>query len=216
MARLPRPRIIDLTQHVIQRGNNRSDIFRSPQDFDLYLACIAEACSLHRLTVNAYVLMTNHVHLMLMPQTPDAISQAMQTIGRRYVYYFNHRYGRTGGLFEGRYRSTIIDSERYWFRCMRYVELNPVRAGLVEHPHHYRWSSHRSHALGIKDRLLVPHPLYLALGDSPAARQVAWREICREAVPSDELAELRRALHRGSGVRPRDRVNRGLTPVTER
>jgi REP-associated tyrosine transposase len=213
MARLLRPRIIELTQHVIQRGNNRSDIFRSPQDYDLFLACIAEACCLHQLTVNAYVLMTNHVHLMLTPHAPDAISLAMQTIGRRYVYCFNHRYERTGGLFEGRYRS-IIDSERYWLRCMRYVELNPVRAGLVQHPHHYRWSSHRAHALGITDQLLVLHPLYLALGDSPVGRQLAWRELCREALASDELAELRRALHRGSGVRHCDRVDGALTPVT--
>ena len=109
MARLLRPRIIGLTHHVIQRGNNRSDIFRETIDYELFLATVAEACTLHEVTVNAYVLMTNHVHLMMTPQAADGISRAMQSIGRRYVYYFNRAYERSGGLFEGRYRATVID-----------------------------------------------------------------------------------------------------------
>jgi putative transposase len=203
MARLLRPRIVGLTQHVIQRGNNKSDIFRAKDDYELFLAAAAEACSLHDVTVNAYVLMTNHVHLMMTPQAVDGISKAMQTIGRRYVYYFNHVYDRTGGLFEGRYRATVIDDETYWFTCARYVELNPVRAGLVARPEDYKWCSYRSHGLGTTDRLLTYHDLYLRLGDSPGARQHAWREIHREAMPDDQLDALRCALHRGTGVRPR-------------
>jgi len=159
------------------------------------------------------VLMTNHVHLMLTPQEPDAISLAMQTIGRRYVSYFNQCHNRTGGLFEGRYRSTVIDSERYWFRCLRYVELNPVRAGLVERADHYRWSSYRCHAWGTDDPLLAQHPLYLALGASPGQRQLAWREICRDALPADELVELRRAFRRGTGIKPIDQTSSAASGV---
>ena len=215
MARLLRPRIIGLTQHVIQRGNNKSDIFRASDDYELFLAAVAEACQLHDVTVNAYVLMTNHVHLMMTPNAADGISRAMQSIGRRYVYYFNHVYARTGGLFEGRYRSTVIDSERYWFTCARYVELNPVRAKLAARPDDYRWSSHRAHVLGIDDRVLSFHPLYSGLGTSPRVCRDAWRALCGEALPDDELDELRQALHRGTGVRPRRRCVPGSDPGDE-
>jgi len=212
MARLLRPRIVGLTQHVIQRGNNKSDIFRTTDDYELFLAAVAEACSLHDLTVNAYVLMTNHVHLMMTPETSEGISRAMQTIGRRYVYYFNHVYGRTGGLFEGRYRATVIDNETYWYTCARYVELNPVRAGLATRPEDYRWSSYRSHALGTTDRLLTYHDLYSRLGASRGARQHAWRAIHREVMPDDQLEALRCSLHRGTGVRPQQRLVAGSDP----
>jgi putative transposase len=201
-ARLLRPRIIGLTHHVIQRGNNKSEIFRATNDYELFMAAVAEACALYDVTLNAYVLMTNHVHLMMTPQTADGISCAMQSIGRRYVYYFNHVYERTGGLFEGRYRATVIDNESYWFTCARYVELNPVRAGLAVRPEEYRWSSCRSHALGFTNRFLTHHDLYLRLGDSPKVRQEAWRAILSEAMPDDQLEFLRCALHRGTGVRP--------------
>jgi len=207
MARLLRPRIIGLTHHVIQRGNNKSEIFRASNDYELFLAAVAEACTLHDVTINAYALMTNHVHLMMTPQTADGISRAMQSIGRRYVYYFNHVYDRTGGLFEGRYRATVIDNETYWFTCARYVELNPIRAGLAVRPEEYRWSSCRSHALGIANRLLTHHDLYVRLGDSPRARQEAWRAILGEAVPDDQLEVLRSTLQRGTGVRPQRRVD---------
>jgi putative transposase len=212
MARLLRPRIIGLTQHVIQRGNNKSDIFRAADDYELFLAALIEACQLHAVTVNAYVLMTNHVHLMMTPQVADGVSRAMQAVGRRYVYYFNHVYARTGGLFEGRYRSTVIDNERYWFTCARYVELNPVRAGLVASPQDYRWSSYRAHALGVGDRVLSPHALYYALGNSPRERQEAWRALCGEALPGDQLDDIRRVLHRGTGVRPPRRSGMGSDP----
>jgi len=212
MARLLRPRIIGLTQHVIQRGNNKSDIFRATDDYELFLAAVAEACQLHDVTVNAYALMTNHVHLMMTPNAPEGVSRAMQAIGRRYVYYFNHVYARTGGLFEGRYRSTVIDNERYWFTCARYVELNPVRAKLVARPDDYRWSSYRAHALGIDDRVVSFHPLYSALGTSPRVRRDAWRALCGEALSDDELDDLRRALHRGTGVRPQRYCVAGSDP----
>jgi len=213
MARQPRPRTAGLTLHVMQRGNNKSDLFRSKHDYELFHATLAEACNTHQMTVNGYALMTNHVHLVLTPQTDDALSLTMQAIGRRYVYYFNKEYGRTGGLFEGRYRSLIINTEVYWFRCMRYVELNPVRAGLTDRPEDYQWSSHRSHALGARDQLLSHHALYLSLGDSDPARQTAWRQICRDALPDDQVTELRKMVHRGTTVRRRPQ--RGFDPGYE-
>jgi len=213
MARLLRPRIIGLTHHVVQRGNNKSEIFRATNDYELFLAAVIEACVLHGVTVNAYALMTNHVHLMMTPQTADGISLAMQSIGRRYVYYFNHVHERTGGLFEGRFRATVIDNESYWFTCARYVELNPVRAGLAVRPEDYRWSSCRSHTLGITNRLLTHHDLYLRLGDSPRARQEAWRAILNEVLPDDQLEVLRCTLQRGTGVRPHRRAVPGSDPA---
>jgi REP-associated tyrosine transposase len=215
MARFLRPRIIGLTHHVIQRGNNKSDIFRATNDYEVFLASIAEACTLHDVTVNAYALMTNHVHLMMTPQSEDGVSRVMQSIGRRYVFYFNRAYDRTGGLFEGRYRATVIDNETYWYTCARYVELNPVRAGLLARPEDYRWSSCRSHALGTSNRLLTHHDLYLRLGDTPRVRQEAWRTILGEALPSDQLEALRCTLHRGTGVRPPRRGVQGSDPGDE-
>jgi putative transposase len=179
----------------------------------VFFSALAEARDTHKVTVNGYVLMTNHVHLVVTPETSDSLALAMQAIGRRYVHYFNREYGRTGGLFEGRYRSLIINTELYWYRCMRYVELNPIRAGLAERPEDYRWSSYRSHALGAKDSLVDHHYLYTSLGASPAARQTAWREICRDALPDDQLTELREMVHRGTRVSRR--VKSGSDPGYE-
>src|SRR5262245_12519124 len=131
MARSLRYQITGLTHHVIQRGNDKCDIFRAGDDYERFLTILVDACTLHNVTVNSYTLMTNHVHLMMTPHIDRALSPAMQAIGRSYVHYFNRVHERTGGLFEGRYRSTVIDTETYWFTCARYVELNPVRAGLV-------------------------------------------------------------------------------------
>jgi putative transposase len=144
--------------------------------------------------------MTNHVHLLVTPRTAIAISMAMQAVGRRYVYHFNRRYGRTGTLFEGRYRSALIQTESHWFNCMRYVELNPVRAALVSRPETYPWSSYPCNALGMPDRLVVPHPLYQSLGDSPLIRQQSWREICGQEIPERQLAEIRHAVHYGRSL----------------
>jgi putative transposase len=134
MPRRHRVFIEGTSHHVIQRGNNRIDIFRSPSDYKVFLSFVRKASLRYRIDVHAYVLMTNHVHLMVTPATATALPRAMQAVGRRYVPYFNERYKRTGSLFEGRYRSLVIDEESYWVTCMRYVELNPVRAGLVDRP----------------------------------------------------------------------------------
>jgi putative transposase len=196
MARPPRIQIADLTQHVINRGNNRSDIFREEQDCLYFLLALRDASIRHQLEVHSYALMTNHFHVVGTPRVPTGLSDAMHLVGTKYAGYFNRRYERTGRLFEGPFKSSVIDTETYWFTCMRYVELNPVRAGLVSDPGDYRWSSYRSNALGGQDRLIVPHSLYTSLGESAGGRQQSWRELCREALAPEELFEIREAIRR--------------------
>jgi putative transposase len=197
MPRGRRLQIAGLTQHVINRGNNRCDIFRADMDYAFFLAALRDAAARRELEIHSYALMRNHFHLVATPRLATAVSMTMQVLGSRYVGYFNRRYSRTGTLFEGPFKSMFIDSEAYWFTCMRYVELNPVRAGLVSAPGEYRWSSHRSNGLGIEDPVIVPHSLYAALGESSASRQRKWRELCSEAIPSDELFEIRDHVRRG-------------------
>ena len=197
MARAHRIKLAGLTQHVIQRGNNRSDIFRCGDDCEFFLAALGSICREQHVEVHSYMLMTNHIHLIMTPRKTGAVSVAMQDIGRVYVPYFNRRYERTGALFEGRFKSFIIDTESYWFTCMRYVELNPVRAGIVSHPHLYAWSSYASNAFGAADALLTAHALYLELGTSTEARQRRWREVCGEALNDEQLTEIRRAVRKG-------------------
>ncbi len=197
MARSRRLFLPGIPQHVIQRGNNRGDIFLSPADHEVFLWALRDALSRYPLQVHAYVLMRNHVHFMVTPESPGAMPSVMQAIGRRYVRYFNDRYQRTGGLFEGRYRSLMVDDERYWFTCMRYIELNPVRAGLAKTPDAYAWSSYHAHALGKADSVVTPHALYLALGTTSRDRERSWRGLCGGRVADDELAEIRLAVTRG-------------------
>lgn len=139
MARLPRYFMEGQPQHAIQRGNNRAPVFGAEDDYRFYLECLQEAAVRHGCAIHAYVLMTNHVHLLVTPETEGSLPKTLQSVGRRYVQYFNYTYGRTGTLWEGRYRATVIDSEHYLLTCMRYIELNPVRAGMVPQPEGYRW-----------------------------------------------------------------------------
>jgi putative transposase len=200
MARAHRLKMAGLTQHVIQRGNNRSEIFRCDDDYEFFLAALGHACGREDVDVHSYVLMKNHTHILVTPQRARGVSLAMQAVGRLYVLYFNRRYSRTGSLFDGRFRSFIIDTEAYWFTCMRYVELNPVRAGIVSRAQDYRWSSYAGNAFGAPNRLLTAHSLYLALGDSPSARQRKWREICSDALDDRQLAEVRQAAQKGGAL----------------
>jgi putative transposase len=201
MPRKRRLQIPGTPHHVVQRGVNRVDIFRSEADYECFLAILHAAAIKHTTDVHTYVLMTNHVHLIVTPQVENGLAATMKDVGQTYVRYVNRRYERTGGLYDGRYRNFPIDSERYWFTCMRYVELNPVRAGIVERPEDYRWSSNRFHAFGAQNDLIVPHRLYLALGNCAAIRQQCWRAICREALSEEQLAEMRDLVRHGSGVR---------------
>lgn len=156
MARLPGFVIPGQPQHIILRGNNRTEIFCADQDYHFYLEKLTLACIKHGCAVHAYILMTNHVHLLITPQQEQSLSKAMQMLGRYYVQYYNYSYRRTGTLWEGRYKATLIDSEAYLLTCMRYIESNPVRAGMVAHPSLYQWSSYHHNASGQPDPLVTP------------------------------------------------------------
>jgi putative transposase len=196
MARLPRYDVPDLPQHVIQRGNNRAPMFRSPADYRVFREYLGSACTHHGCALHACVLMTNHVHLLATPSTAGAIGKAMQSVGRRYVAYFNAAYQRTGTLWEGRFRATVIDSEHYLFTCFRYIELNPVRAGMVREPWSYPWSSHLANAFGVSDALLSPHTQYTALGEGEAERLSAYRALFADPLDDVTLDTIRESTNR--------------------
>jgi putative transposase len=180
---------------VIQRGNNRVPIFIRDEDYRFFRACLRSAISRFECSVHAYVLMSNHVHLLMTARAPDGIGRAMQSIGRRYVRYFNDQQGRTGTLWEGRYRATVIDTNRYLFTCIRYIEENPVRAGVVAHPLQYEWSSHAANAHGRDDPLVTPHPEYLNLGMTSNERCVAYRALFRSKLELSALDAIRDATN---------------------
>jgi putative transposase len=177
MARLPRFYIPGAALHVVQRGNNREAIFASSADFQFFYACLMRAARAQRAAIHAYVFMTNHVHLIVTPASASCVPKMMQSVGRVYVAYFNQLHRRTGTLWEGRYKAAIIEDEVYLLSCMRYVELNPVRAGLVPDAAAYRWSSFHSNAYGILDPLITPHAVYLGIGESCDLRYQAYRAL---------------------------------------
>jgi len=177
MARLPRYVIPGQPQHIIQRGNNRQVIFAADADYQYFRDALVEASDKHGLAVHAYVWMTNHIHLLATPAKADSISKVFQSVGRKYVQYFNFTYKRSGTLWEGRYRATVVDSERYLLTVMRYIELNPVRADMVAHPRDYHWSSYGRNAHGETGQnvdWLAAHREYRRLGRSPEQRQAAY------------------------------------------
>jgi putative transposase len=197
MARQPRYAVAGFPQHVIQRGNNRSAMFVHTREYEFFHECLVAAAKQHSCQIHAYVLMTNHVHLVLTPQTPGAVGKLMQLVGRRYVWRFNRAHARTGTLWEGRYRATLIDSEAYLLACYSYVELNPVRAGMCARPAAYRWSSHRANAFGRLDPLVTTHPSYEALGVEPKTRQAAYRALFDAAIDDETIATIRQATNGG-------------------
>jgi putative transposase len=177
-------------------------MFGTISDFQFFLWLLQRESVRCAVAIHAYVLMTTHFHLMATPSDRSGLSAMVQGIGRSYVPVFNFTHQRTGGLWEGRYRSFAIEDESYWLTCMRYVELNPVRAGIVSTPEAYKWSSAQAHICGQEDPVLSSHELYLRLGATADDQQQAWQAICREALSDSELANLRDATKRGSGVRP--------------
>ncbi|MFN7857266.1 MAG: transposase, partial [Acidovorax sp.] len=190
MARLPRLTLPGHLHHVIQRGNNRQDIFVDREDRETMLSLLADSAQKHGVAVHAYVLMNNHFHLLATPATAEGLPQMMQAVGRRYVQYFNRRHARTGTLWEGRYRCTVLQPDRYLLPCMVYLDLNPVRAGLAEQASGYAWSSH-AHWLGLRqDRLLTPHALYWALGNTPFAREAAYAALVQAGLGAHDEAML--------------------------
>ena len=200
---MPRRNRLDqpgLPHHVIQRGNNRSACFFADADFLSYLRWLRMAARDHSVAIHAYVLMTNHVHLLATPAKPGALATLMQSLGRRYVRYVNSTYGRTGTLWEGRYRAGAVDSEDYLLRLYRYIEMNPVRANMVSHPGEYRWSSHAFNAHGEANDWLRPHPLYIALGNESTERREAYRDLFLADNEPEVTERIRTAVNLGIGV----------------
>ena len=193
MPRQPRFWYPGAVLHVVQRGHDRAAVFLGDSDRRRYLDWLVEAAHEHGVAVHAYVLMPNHVHLLASPATAEAMPRMMQTLGRRYVGWFNHVHRRTGTLWEGRYKAALVDTDAYFLACMRYVELNPVRAHLVVAASEFRWSSHRANAFGAPDALITRHALYVGLAAEPQRRCDVYRRWCGEALDDDELRAIREA-----------------------
>jgi putative transposase len=197
MARLRRLYVPGVPAHIWVRGNNRNAIFRSEGDRVYFHRCLVDVTRRAGVAVHAYVFMTNHIHLLATGERPDSLAKAVQCMGRRYVSYFNYLYERTGTLWEGRFRSCPVETERYFFVCHRYVELNPVRAGMVGDPGLHQWSSYRCNALGGKDDLVTPHSLYMELGPTDPARRNAYRGLFGSGLDEATLAAIRHSGAKG-------------------
>ena len=197
MPRRPRLLMADYPLHIVQRGINREPCFFAEEDYHCYLHWLEEAARDCGCAIHAYALMTNHVHLLITPSVSGSPSRLMQSLGRRYVQYVNRFYRRTGSLWEGRFKSSVVQAETYLLACYRYIELNPVRAGMVTDPGQYRWSSYRANGLGQADACLTPHALYLAQGQGSAERGAAYRALFRPQLDGEAAADIRQALQLG-------------------
>jgi putative transposase len=195
MPRRPRIAVAGVPLHIIQRGNNRQACFFSSDDHQLYLEWLDEYARVSGCAIHAYALMTNHVHLLLTPATADSAGQLMKRLGQRYVQYVNRTYRRSGTLWEGRYRSCIAQHEGYVLACYRYIEMNPVRAGMVDQPGHYPWSSFSLNAHGDDQAWLTPHPQYLALAGSENDRREAYRALFKDRLDAGLVDQIRQATN---------------------
>ena len=195
MPRRPRLTLPNVPLHLIQRGNNRQACFVADEDYRFYLDWLGEYAGKAGCRIHAYVLMTNHVHLLVSAERGGAPGEMMKALGQRYVQYFNKTYRRSGTLWEGRYRSCPTQTETYLLACQRYIELNPVRAAMVEHPADYRWSSYRTNAQGEADSLICPHEVYQALGSDPSTRQSMYRELFRYELEPGMVDHIRKATN---------------------
>jgi putative transposase len=182
---------------VIQRGNNCQTLFTSDKDIVAYAHWLAEGAEKYDLLIHGWVFMTNHVHLLVTPKQDQSVSRLMQSLGRRYVGYFNYNYSRSGTLFEGRFRSNLVQNDQYFMICLRYIELNPVRAGIVKDPVDYQWSSYRVHGFGLHAKMWTPHVNYLALGNHAQRRQTAYRELFSVAMDTNVVAKIRHCVNTG-------------------
>jgi REP-associated tyrosine transposase len=200
---MPRPTrtcIPGYPHHVVQRGNNRNVTFYGQRDYRKYLTILANAADEHGSAIHAYVLMTNHVHLLITPNSSDGLSLTMQAVGRSYVQYINKCYERTGTLWEGRFKSSVVDSDHYCLACYRYIDLNPVRAGIVVEPLDYPWSSYRCNALAHMSDFLVPHATYVQLGTTKKARATRYRVLIRGALSESSINDIRYGIAKGLPV----------------
>lgn len=215
MARLVRVSPVGVPQHVIQRGNNRQICFGGEEDMKAYLNWLKEFSKKYNVEVHAWVLMTNHVHLLCTPLEEKAISRMMQSIGRMYVRYYNYTYQRTGTLWEGRFKASLVQSERYLLELYRYIELNPVRADMVDDPAEYSWSSYACNGLGIKTELQAPHSEYLSLGKTKEERLENYRALFKAHVSAELLKEIRDSVNKGLALGS-DRFKAQIEALTDR
>ena len=194
MARQPRLVLPDQPHHIIQRGNDNRIIFRDDEDHRRFLDWLRESAKFYRVAIHAYVLMPNHLHLLATPSDEDGLAAMMQKVGRLYVPWFNNKYGRSGTLFQGRFRTSVIDPDAWFLACIRYIELNPVRGQLVTAPLDYPWSSYAHHAGVRPDLLITDHVKYWALGNTPFQREAAYIELVEQGVPAQELDTINTAV----------------------
>ena len=197
MPRIARVFEAGLPVHAMQRGHNRMAVFVDKFDYEYYLEALFDALEVELIDLHAYVLMTNHIHLLLTAPSKEALSRLFQSVGRRYVQHFNKRHARTGTLWEGRFKSCLINSERYLLEVYRYIELNPVRAGIVEYPHVYQHSSYRHHAGIVTNNRIKDHPLFWSLGNTPFERQAAYKVLVEEGLTAHQVARITDQTLRG-------------------
>jgi putative transposase len=197
MARQSRLVLPNQPHHILQRGHDRQPIFREDEDYQRFLGWLKESAKFYRVALHAYVLMPNHLHLLATPVDDDGLAQMMQKVGRFYVPWFNQKYGRSGGLFQGRFLTSLVDAEHYFLACSRYIELNPVRAQLAAAPLDYPWSSYAHHAGVRQDVLVSDHSLYWALGNTPFQREAAYIALADQGLASDELDVINAAALKG-------------------
>ena len=197
MARLPRLTVPGYPHHIIQRGNNRQTTFHDDEDRRTLLGLLDESARKNKVALHSYVLMSNHLHLLATPETQTGVPTMMQAVGRRYVQYFNKRHQRSGTLWEGRYRSTLVQPERYLLACMVYVDLNPVRARMALKAEDYPWSSYGHYAGLRQDPILTPHALYWQLGNTPFAREANYSELVAQGQPRDQQKALTESALKG-------------------
>ncbi len=195
MPRRARLSVPGIPWHIIQRGNNRSACFYSDEDYQFYLERLKELAEKFSCDIHAYVLMTNHVHLLLTPGKRDSAALLMKNLGQRYVQYVNHTYRRSGTLWEGRFRSCLTQSEDYVLACYRYIELNPVRADMVAHPRDYPWSSYKCNAEGKANNLIIPHEQYMLLDQLDKPRRTAYRALFRSHFDEDLYKQIRQSTN---------------------
>ncbi len=197
MARLPRLIVPHQPHHVIQAGSNQQVIFRDDEDYRSFLQWLREASKACKVAIHAYVLMPDHLHLLATPSNEDGLAQMMQRVGRYYVPYYNKKYGRSGSLWQGRFKTSLVEAQRYFLVCSRFIELNPVRSGVMSNPLDYPWSSYAHHAGARPDALITDHAEYWALGNTPFQREAAYIELAERALTNADLSTLNATLLKG-------------------
>ncbi len=197
MARLPRLVLANHPHHILQSGNDGQLVFREPQDYQQLLGWLKDSAREFKVAIHAYVLMPNHLHLLATPASTDGLAQMMQRVGRYYVPWYNAKYGRSGSLFQGRFKTSLVDAQAYFMLCSRYIEANPVRSQLAGEARDYPWSSYPHHAGLRPDPVITDHALYWALGNTPFQREAAYIELSQPALSEREMAVVDAAVLKG-------------------